>query len=1016
MLIGVWFGFVRFDTPGYLLLLALLPVLVVFSIRSLAGLGPVRRWIAVGMRCLVVACMSFALAGAQYTRETDDLSVIFLVDRSRSIPRSKQLEAFDFITRAREGMGEDDRLGVIAFDGKAAVEQLPMGDLAIEKISEPIDEDRTDMAAALRMGLALFTDETARRLVLLSDGNENVGAALEEADQYAAAGVPVDVVPLRYRHGREVIFDRMSAPPTAKTEETVNLQLVLRSQADEPISGRVLLYHNEHLVDLDPGAAGSGYAVTLDPGPNRLTAPVPLRVAGAHRFRAVFEPDDSSDDVIPGNNEGRAFTVVSGQGRILILTTSGDDDTGGNWESASLLAEALGRERLVCDVEVVGEKPLDQVRLLEYSAVILSNVPANLIKPEERQGLAVYVRDLGGGLVMIGGDESFGAGGWMDTPIEDVMPVSFDVKSKRQIPKGALVLVMHACEIPQGNYWGERVAIAAVKTLSTRDLVGILSYRWQGADQGYWDIKLQPVGDKSRIVQRIKKMNMGDMPDLDAVMRPGVNALADLGGEVAVKHMIVVSDFDPSPPRGDLIKKMKANKITCSTVAIGWGGHNIDIGKAQRMAASTGGRYYTTSDYSKLPQIFIKESRIVRRTLLNENAFTPRLASALPTTVSQLIGAEIPRLGGHVVTTPKPLAQIPLVRQMKDEADPILAHWQVGLGKTVAFTSGMWTRWGRDWAAWPKFGPFWAQIVRWCSRQPSSAAFDVTTSTQGGRGRIRMEALDKNSSAINFMNIEGTLVKPKHDSEELRLMQTGPGVYEGEFDARQAGSYVASFSYRLGAGRDAVVGTLQTGLSVAFSPEYRELETNEALLGELADRTRGRMVADAEADAAFDTSTITPAEARRPIWEFLVRWLLLLFLIDVAVRRIAINPIDAARKARRFISEMAGRRQPAEASAAVLTSLKDARESSRENVESKLDETGPAPDRSARYEPTAPDSKATELLSQALDGASELDQPVVARPTNKKAQTSEADFTSRLLAAKKRARKNIQDQEEHGEE
>jgi hypothetical protein len=272
---------------------------------------------------------------------------------------------------------------------------------------------------------------------------------------------------------------------------------------------------------------------------------------------------------------------------------------------------------------------------------------------------------------------------------------------------------------------------------------------------------------------------------------------------------------------------------------------------------------------------------------------------------------------------------------------------------------------------------------------------------------MRIEALDKNAAAINFMNIEGTLVRPDQSAEPLSLTQTGPGVYEGDFDARAAGSYIANFNYRIGSGAQAVSGTLQTGLSVAYSPEFRELETNVALLRELADRTGGRMLASGEATAAFDKAGLANAETRLPIWEYLIRWMLLLFLIDVAVRRIAINPVELARKARRFIGEMAGRRQPTEASAAVLTSLKGARDKMR--TDEKESETGPAPDRSARYEPTVPDSKVTEQLSDALDGASELKAPVVARPTKKKSQTTEADFTSRLLQAKKRAREGMTD-------
>ena len=603
---------VHFETPGYLVLLAVLPLLVALSFRSLAGLGPIRRWVAMLARCLVVAAMIFALAGAEWTQETDALSVVALVDRSRSIPRSQQQQEYAFLSSAGEDLRQTkDYFGVIAFDGKPAVEQLPMNRLAIKEVSEPLDADQTNIAAAMRMGLALFTQEAGRRLVLLSDGNENVGAALAEADQYAAAGVPIDVLPINYVHENEVVFERLSAPPTATTEETINLQMVLRSQSQGPVSGKILLYHNEKLVDLDPESSGAGYAVVLDPGPNRLTMPVPLRVAGAHRFRAVFEPDESAADAIAGNNEGRAFTVVSGQGRILILSPGGGEDEADDWESAQILADALARERLVADVQLVGSEPLDQVGLLEYSAVILANVSADKLSPEERAGLAVYVRDLGGGLIMLGGDESFGAGGWLDTPVEEVMPVKFDVQNKRQIPKGALVLVLHACEIPQGNYWGERVAVAAVKTLSSRDLVGVISYRWQNAKNRYWDYPLGPVGDKTRVIQSIKQMQMGDLPDLDPPVRDAVDALVQ-HPECSARHMIIISDFDCTPVRSDVIAKMKTNNITCTTVAIGFGSH-VDTGHARRLAEATKGRYYGTQDFSKLPQIFIKESSIVRR-------------------------------------------------------------------------------------------------------------------------------------------------------------------------------------------------------------------------------------------------------------------------------------------------------------------------------------------------------------------------------------------------------------------
>ncbi|QOJ15400.1 MAG: VWA domain-containing protein [Planctomycetia bacterium] len=999
-----------FEVPGYLALLAALPLLIVLSFRSLSGLGPVRRIVALAARCIVVVCMCLALAGAHRVRTTDEAAVIFVVDRSSSIPRGQASRSLAFLQEAEKGRRPGDRVAVISFDGKSAVEQLPMSVLAIERLTEPVRPDETNLSGALRMALALFPPGVMRRVVLVSDGNENVGDALADADQYRAAGVPIDVAPVRYAHRNEILVERLSAPPTAAADETVSLQCVIRSE--QPASGRLKIRHNGELLPIGPGGS-TEYGVALDAGPNRIPISVPLRAAGAHRFEATFEPDDAAQDTIAENNTGRAFTVVSGPGRILILTTQDDR------RSAQLLAAALAREQLAADVEIVGSAPIDAVRLIEYSLVVLSNVPAPLVREEERQTLATYVRDLGGGLLMVGGDQTFGAGGWMDTPIEEVMPVSFDIKSKKQIPKGALVLVMHACEIPEGNYWGERVAVAAVKTLSSRDLVGVLSWQWGGAAVQNWVVPLQVVGSKNAIIQALTRMQMGDMPSLENVAAQGVDAL-EQRRDASVKHMIIISDFDPDGPSDATIARMKKLGITCSTVAIGYGSHWIDEPKARSIATRTGGKFYTTTNYSELPQIFIKESMIVRRTLVQDGTFAPRLVNPISPTVQGLSGDAIPPLHGYVLTTPKPLADIPLIRRTEDSDDPVLAQWQVGLGKTVAFTSGMWDRWGTDWTQWSKFSKLWAQIARWASRQSDAAAFGVSSTVGGGRGRIRVDALDADAAAINFMTIEGSLLNPAAPgATPLRLTQTGPGRYEAEFDAREAGNYIVNLAYRMGSGEDARRGTLQTGVSVAYSAEHRDLSSNVALLDAIARRTGGRELTGGNAQAAFSLEGLARPTARQPIWEDLVRLMLLLFLIDVAVRRIAINPLEMLRRLRRFIAEVGGQRAPAEASATVLTTLKGSRDEARAarsaagRESAQTGAAGGAP--AARFE-AREDAKSSADLARALGGASETDQPVVARPTRKPTATNEADYTSRLLKAKKRAREDMKpDEREEGE-
>ena len=524
----------RFETPGYLVLLATIPLLILLSFRSMAGLGPIRRVLAIGMRCAVVTAMVLALAGAQWVKTQDDLSVIFVVDRSSSVPRELQRNAFDFASRGEVGDAADQ-----GSPRRNRVRRAQRGRTVADEHARDRPHQRSGRSgshqprggAADRHG-ALHGAIRRGRVVVLSDGNENVGEALVEAEHFSAAGVPIDVVPLRYEHGNEVVFERLSSPPTATTDETVNLNMVLRSQRE--VSGKILVYQNRELVRSDD--------VVLEPGPNRRTLAVALPTAGPQRFEARFVPDAASDDTITGNNEGRAFTVVTGQGQVLLLHQASDAEAA----SARLLERALRAEQIRCELVEPGVVDLsDLATLSAYSAVILANVPSHLFSDAEREALAVYVRDLGGGLLMIGGDASFGAGGWLGTPVEDVMPVSFDVKSRKQIPKGALALIMHGCEIPEGNYWSERVAIAAVKSLSSRDLVGVLSFDWKSADQGHWDVPLQSVGDKSRVIQGIKKLAHGDMPHFDPLMRSAVDALAKRT-DAAVRHMIILVRLRPA--------------------------------------------------------------------------------------------------------------------------------------------------------------------------------------------------------------------------------------------------------------------------------------------------------------------------------------------------------------------------------------------------------------------------------------------------------------------------------------
>jgi uncharacterized membrane protein/Mg-chelatase subunit ChlD len=866
-----------FEQPAWLWLCLLVPVLVLASLRSLAGLDPARRVLALAVRSLLVVLLACCLAGIERVQRNDDLTVIFLMDRSHSVEGLQSYQE-EYILRGAADIPPNDRVSLIDFARNAYLQQLPMkGGYFVPpgRLPQMPNTDRTDVASAMRLAMAMFPHDTAKRIVLMSDGNENMGDVLTEARRAKADGIPVDVVPLWYEHTNEVYFDRMLAPTYAEPGELVPIRMVLNT--DKKVTGTILLYQNGKLVDL----AEEHSRVELRPGSNTFFIKLPVDAAGAQTFEATFRPDDESMDATALNNTASAFSFVSGKSRALLISNNPQHD--------QPLFDALRSENVLVDMVTVADLgEFGLLQMLNYATIMLANVPAAAFTDQQQQELAAYVKDMGSGLIMTGGDEGFGAGGWIGSPVEEVMPVSFEIKHKRIIPRGALVLIMHSCEVPRGNYWGKEMAKKSVDTISSRDYIGVLAYGYSPGGES-WEVPLDENRNKAAVKARIDRMEIGDMPDFGTTMSMAYEELtAGKGKDAAQKHVIILSDGDASPPSQGLLDAYKEAKITVSTIAIGWGAH-VQQSAMRGVAQATGGQFYDARDPRQLPQIFVKESKVVRRPLIIDEEFPPQVLHAH----SELLAGvdpqvALPSLGGMVLTSLKqsPNVIVPLIRPTDDGQDPVLAHWQYELGKAVAFTSGYWPMWGDRWTQWPKFAKLWAQIVRWTMRQETPANFDTYTRIEGNRGRIVIDAMDKDASYLNFLQLDSKVVGPKGRTIPIRFTQTGPGHYEAEVDVEQAGQYLANVQISGGEGHS--LGAIRTGFSVPFSPEYRDLRPNEALLRQVAEITGGRWLEVEPEKADIFSHDLPPTEAKRPAWTWVLAWLLLpAFLLDVAVRRLA---------------------------------------------------------------------------------------------------------------------------------
>jgi uncharacterized membrane protein/Mg-chelatase subunit ChlD len=1000
----------RFDRPAFLWFAFLMVAIWWMSRRSLAGLGPIRSRLCLITRCVVLMLLVLVLAGTHKIRKNDDLSVLFLLDVSKSVPMEARREAEQFVLAASREMPPRDRAAVLTFDGQTNIEQLPShpgldGGVHVQvPFPDGQRPDETNLAQGLRMAAACAPDSMNNRVVILSDGNENVGDALEEAKAASANNMTIDVVPLQPRQGAEVVFEQLRAPPYANLHEQITLRLLLRS--DRETSGTLLIYERigtqEELIDLDPDSDAAGKGVRLLPGRNPFTISLPITVERSHEFRAEFIPADATADTIRENNVAQAFTNVEGPQTVLMI--GNEDDRADD----ALLIEALTKEEIRVSWAEAESVDLSTSILQDYAAIILANVGADNFSGEQQRALATYVRDLGGGLIMLGGDDSFGAGGWQGSVVEDVMPVRFDVDAVRKIPRGALAIVMHSCEMPQGNKWGVETAVAALKTLSSLDYYGVVGW---GAVGFHWEVPMQTASNKDGIMQQLRKMQNADMFDFQTPMNMAYKALMSRT-DAAQRHMIIISDGDPARPGLGLLNKMVGNRVTCSTVAVFPHGGQ-EIGTLKWIAKVTGGTYYflgKPGDEKRLPKIFTKEAKIVRRPLIRDEVFVPTIAPNL-SDIMVGIDAPLPELKGYVVTTPRRVPDVEIPLKTK-RGDPLLAHWLCGAGRTVAFTSGRWKHWGSDWPAWPSFSKLWAQTVRWCMQQGSAAGYDVSTIVEGEDGRVIIESMDESEGFANFRQFAGRVIRPDGTAAPLSIVQTGPGRYEGRFKVTDKGTSLVYV--RAPQTQDETAAVIRTGVTVAYSPEFRDQTANQSLLREVVQEADGRVLSAQDTGKTVFAHNLPDTISRTPIWDGLLKLAVIVFLLDVAFRRIAIDPVKVLAASRSYIASLAGRFGAGGRAEATLTELRSVRqrvraEQTREGdvaAARPADEAGApveGPEVGRKFDAGADVKKPAKDLSEAM-GGHQAGPVKEATPKPKTVEGPQESTTARLLKAKKRAR------------
>ncbi|MCC7192284.1 MAG: VWA domain-containing protein [Phycisphaeraceae bacterium] len=1054
----------RFDHPELLWLLLLGVPMVWLGVYSLKTLDPLRRWIAIGLRISVLTIIILMLAGLQFVRWHTDLTVVSAMDVSDSVMRyfkppplpssegntsTTELTPDEWARRylktAAQGKRTDDLYGEVIFKGEASVRAKPsfMMDSPATAVTQM--RDGTDAAEGIRMSIATQPPDSAKRIIFISDGNPTVssstnrdrGAVSAAGELLAAAyeakslGIPIDVLPLDYEVTNEVMVDGIYVPAEAREGQTVALRVVLR--ATNPVNGQLYLKHDGYPLDLNGAAPGNGSTIHVqDWAPETesgsvergSTAPLtsgrftcvrlvelPMSYSGANRFQAIFEPAEKSTDQIASNNQAEAFTLVHGQGKVLFVDTLGT----GSGES---LPRMLQSHNIKLDLIQPGELPVNLADLQRYDAVIFQNVPQDLIMSAQQRMLTRYVGDMGGGFLMIGGPDSFGAGGWTNTPIDKILPVECRIPSQTVVPSGALVIVIDrsgSMMSPADGTTSKQVvaneaAVLALATLFPQDLIGVLAF----SDGNEWIVPLSKNTKPLETAKLVRSIQPMGGTNIFPALVDAYDALAPLKAQdAAAKHIILLTDGQS--PDGDyagLTRKMREKGITLSTIGVG---SDVDNALLSRLAQMGKGQYHPIVDPKRLPQVFIKEARSVRKNLIKEIPFRPRLIATGSPVMAGINST--PELKGLVLTGPKQDRRV-FMPMVGTEGEPLFAHWQVGLGRTAAFTSDATNHWATSWLEWSGYADFWLRTIRMIARPSDSRQFDMISSIRNNTLYLRLDTgssdEDENEGFGGFLNVSGSILLPDGSVKTVVLNQIGPGIYEASVPAINEGNYIVTlFAQNARGERRAIFG----GASRPGGMELRNFRSNRALLEQVAQITGGRVLDPSKPTpgSLFDRTQVEPTRSIRPVWRMLLFWLFIVFLLDVACRRIAWNFGTIWTIFKRWLGAVAGAGSTRSNEApGTLDALKVRARVVNDQLAgqplARPEDSTPTVASGRKFEASG-NKAALENFAQAVGGAqvSESGAPPTAP---QKGVKDTPVTTSRLLDAKRRAQKNIDDRRE----
>lgn len=847
---------------GNLYFLILIPIIFAFMYYSFKKYKPwSKNEIAIFIsRIVVFTLLILAFGNITINLKGRNISTVFLLDVSESASDFEE-SGKDFISTAIESMPRGNKAGVVLFGDNSKIDKVLNKKKEYKSIDEKPVVTATNIQEAVESALGLFERGGSKRIVLITDGEENQGDILKSTPLINEQKIDFKVYKITGEKGEEIYVDNVKVPDNISVGEEFSVSIDIKS--NYATKAKLTLFSGRNKV--------GEQQVQIQKGKNSFVFKDKQSSGGFKGYRVLVEAEGDTNKV---NNEFSTFTNVMDKPNILLINgIKGDSEA---------LEEILSNSGANIKKIAPSASPSTLNELLEYKSIVLNDVHRDDLNNGFMDNIEAYVKDYGGGLITFGGEDSYALGGYKDTSLEKVLPVYMDKRGKNEVPAISINLIIDKSGSMSAEGGGvskltlaKEAAMKALENLREVDEISVIAF-----DDTYDEVvPLQKVGDKEAIKELISGIQIRGGTSIYPALEQGYNM--QMQSSAKIKHTILLTDGQDGyglDNYATLLQNFIDNNITLSTVAVGEG---ANAGLLNQLASIGKGRSYYTDIYTDIPRIFAKEVLLSAGTYIINEEFTPKILSNHEILAGVKTSDGIPSLLGYIGTSIKENA-VEILSSNHDE--PILAAMQYGIGRTVSFTSDVSGQWSKNYLAW-EYGP---QLKK------NMVYFTIPKYGEEGKLNISQEG---NEAKVEFYNdkiskdakVKGIYNGENGEEGEFELSQVEPGKFEASIPLDSLGFY--NFSIREEESGE-VKNNYKGAFALQYSDEYK-FNTNGEKLDVVVKETKGSFINKPE--EVFE-GKLQREYKKINLTTPLIVISILLFMLDIAYRRLNIDLVRFFKK------------------------------------------------------------------------------------------------------------------------